>query len=219
LATSSIAILWDMDGTIIDTKACHFVSWEETLKHHGYHLDRDIYDANFGRNTRTMLPLMLGFDPEPAFAASLLKEKEDLFLEAAPRMARLFDGVENWLAYASENQIPQAVASSGSIKNIKNMMGYFELTHYFDALVAGSDLPAKPEPDVFLKAARALNTPPEACIVIEDSLAGVRAAKNAGMTCIALASSHSREALKQADVVLDHFNAPPQSILSRIRDC
>jgi HAD superfamily hydrolase (TIGR01509 family) len=216
MSKPSLAILWDMDGTIIDTKASHFITWQTVLHRHGYDLDRDVYDANFGRNTRTILPLFLGFDPDEALLQTLLHEKETLFREVAPKKAALIPGVKTWLREARANHIPQAIASSGSLKNIRTMMESFDLIHYFDALVPGHDLPAKPEPDVFLLAAKALDTPPESCLVIEDAIAGLQAARKAGMHCIAVATSHAREKLAFADLVIDHFEHPLMTTLNQL---
>jgi HAD superfamily hydrolase (TIGR01509 family) len=207
------AILWDMDGTIIDTKESHYKAWNTILKEQGFVLDRDVYDANFGRNTQAILPLMLGFDPEREFAQKLLRQKEALFREMAPRETQLIPGVGDWLRFARERRIPQAVASSGSLRNIQAMLENFNLLDYFDALVPGAQLPAKPEPEIFLKAARKLNTPAAGCLVIEDSLAGVKAGRRAGMSVIAVATSHPRWKLSFADLVLDDFRKPPQEIL------
>ncbi len=114
------AILWDMDGTIIDTKACHFSTWETVLKKHGFRLDPDVFIANFGRNTRTILPFFLGFDPEPDLMEQLIAEKADLFRKVAPVESTLIHGVENWLSTAKAQGMPQAIASSGPLENIQH---------------------------------------------------------------------------------------------------
>lgn len=210
------AILWDMDGTIIDTNACHFSTWEIVLNQHGYSLDKDIYNDNFGRNTRTILPIFLGFEPEPEFMEALIEEKADLFRKIAPFEARLITGVENWISTAKVHGIPQAIASSGPLENIQTMMTSFKLLHYFDRIVSGADLPAKPEPDVFWEAAQQLNRKPEDCLVIEDSLPGVKAAKNAGMTCIAITTTMARADLGLADKVIDDFTSPLLTVLAEL---
>ena len=205
-----------MDGTIIDTKDCHFSTWETVLNRHGYHLDPDVYITNFGRNTRTILPIFLGFSPEPELMDRLIAEKAELFRKIAPIESRLIPGVENWLSTAGTHGILQAIASSGPLENIRTMMSSFSLIDYFDRLVSGDDLPAKPEPDVFLEAARLLNRKPDECLVIEDSLPGVKAAKAAGMTCIAISTTMSRAELDLADKVVDDFTQPLLPVLAEL---
>lgn len=217
MAHTKLAILWDMDGTIIDTKACHFSTWRDVLEEHGFCLDQDVLDVNFGRNTRTILPLFLGFDPDPTLMEQLIKEKEVRFREVAPLEATLIPGVESWLGTAQTQGIPQAIASSGSRSNIETMMSSFNLCHYFTEIVSGADLPAKPQPDVFLKAADLLGQPPERCLVIEDSLPGVKAAKNAGMTCIAVTTTLPRSELTLADRVVDDFSSPIMDVLAELK--
>jgi HAD superfamily hydrolase (TIGR01509 family) len=207
------AILWDLDGTIIDTKACHFDTWEAVLKKHGHSLDREVYDANFGRNNRTIIPIFLGYQPDEALFESMVSEKEAFFRERAPKEVELIPGAADWLAAAQKLAIPQAIASSGSLENIKVMVSAFKLTGYFSALVSGAMLPAKPEPDVFLEAAGQLGREPGDCLVIEDSIAGVQAAKKAGMACIAVTTTWPRADLSLADAVVDDFTQPLPPLL------
>ena len=96
------------------------------------------------------------------------------------------------------------------------MLKIFNLEGYFDAIVSGSDLPAKPNPDVFLVAADALGVSPANCLVIEDSIAGVEGARKAGMSCIAVGTVHSHGELQQADMVIDDFRTPLIAALQTI---
>jgi beta-phosphoglucomutase len=83
------AILWDLDGTIVDTKDCHFFTWESALQKHGFKLDRDTFEMNFGRNNHALAPLFLGFDPDAILLAQLIDHKETLFRQIAPDRQRL----------------------------------------------------------------------------------------------------------------------------------
>lgn len=208
------AILWDMDGTIIDTRMCHYTTWRDTLRKHGYDLDWDVFKMNFGRNTHTILPLFLGFKPDEALAEKLIAEKEQQFRQIVSQQAALVPGVKDWLEKADVLHIPQAIASSGPQANIKFLISSFGLLPFFDAFVSGADLPAKPEPDVFLNAAGILKRQPEQCLVIEDSLAGVEAARNAGMHCIAVATSLPPSELTNADLIVADFTYPFERMLS-----
>ena len=199
------AFLWDLDGTIVDTKDCHFFTWESALNMHGFELDRDVYGMNFGRNNNALAPLFLGFDPDDDLLEALIDHKETLFRQIAPKQTELVHGVRTWLSTAAGMNIKQAIASSAPIENITTMLAHFELERYFNTIISGTYLPAKPEPDIFLKAAQDLRCSPVNCLVIEDSIAGVKAAKNAGMHCVAVSTSHSREELFQADIVVDDF--------------
>jgi len=210
------AILWDLDGTIVDTKDCHFYTWESALHKHGYKLDRLTYEMNFGRNNHALAPLFLGFDPDADLLAELIDHKETLFRQIAPDQTDLVPGVKTWLATAAGLGIKQAIASSAPMDNIITMLSHFELEHYFNTIVSGTHLPAKPEPEIFLKAAKDLGCTPADCLVVEDSLAGVQAARTAGMHCVAVSTSHPQEALHQADIVVDDFTGSLNKILNAL---
>jgi HAD superfamily hydrolase (TIGR01509 family) len=202
------AILWDLDGTIIDSTECHFESWSQALKSHGYTITREIFDAHYGRNTQSVLPLYLGFEPDPELFEKINIKKEEIFRDEVVKKGAMVPGVESWMRSANQLGIKQAIASSSGMKNITIMLSAFGLLGYFDLLVSGANLPAKPEPDVFLEAAKLIELSPAECLVIEDSSAGVQAAKEAGMTCIAVLTSHTKSQLTAADLLVDDFRTP-----------
>lgn len=211
-----LAILWDMDGTILDTKTCHYISWRDVLRQHGFDLTEGLFNEHFGRNNASILPIYLGYEPDPELANEMISEKEVLFREMAPSESRMFPGVESWLKTAQSLGIRQAIASSGSLENIKVMADAFGISSYFTQVVSGAELPAKPEPDVFLVAAKAVGVSPDHCLVVEDSIPGINAAKRAGMKCIALTSTNPASRLGQADETVDDFTLPLQECLDRL---
>lgn len=206
MSLSDLAILWDLDGTIIDSTECHYKTWVAALGKHGYNLTRELFDAHYGRNTKAVLPIYLGFEPDPLLAQEIREEKEILFRQMVTKEAKLVPGVTSWLEGFRNFGLQQAIASSSSLRNITTTLSAHRLIGYFDFLVSGANLPAKPNPAVFLAAAEQLEHLPENCLVIEDSSAGVEAAKQAGMICIAVTTSHTKSQLKAADLVLDDFN-------------
>lgn len=210
------AILWDLDGTIVDTKACHLYTWKNALEMHGYELDLALLTENFGRNNTTLLPLLLGFELDPDLMMRIIENKESLFRKIAPDWVTLVPGVTSWFSAASDLRFSQAIASSAPVENIGTMLKMFNLEACFDAIVSGTDLPAKPNPDVFLHAAYALGVSPENCLVIEDSIAGVEGARRAGMRCIAVGTTHHQDDLRQADIVIDDFTVPFSEMLQKL---
>jgi HAD superfamily hydrolase (TIGR01509 family) len=205
-----------MDGTIVDTEETHYIAWESTFRHNGFSLDRKIVDANFGRNNRTIIPLFLGFEPSAELFQKLVDEKESYFRKIVLDHAKLTHGAETWFAAASAAKMRQVVASSASMVNIDWIIDGYNIRSYFDYLVSGADLPAKPDPAVFLEAAERIHLPPENCCVIEDSTAGVLAAKQAGMACIAVRNSLSSENLDLADDIVNDFTEPMAEVFSRL---
>ena len=210
------AILWDMDGTIIDSKDCHYHAWLQTLERMGLSLTEEAFLASFGRNNRRSLPQYLGYEPDEAQFQKIVTEKEALFLDLMLEESHLIQGVESWLTYAQAHGIPQAVASSSDPHIISELLNKFNLTDYFDVIQPGAHLPAKPAPDIFLMAAEKLGKKPEQCVVVEDSLPGVEGGKNAGMKCVAVTSSFPRAALTLADQVVDDYTGPLLPVLQAL---
>ena len=117
---------------------------------------------------------------------------------------RLLPGVRQWLAWAKVQGVRQVVASSGEMANIAAIVSALEIGNYFDALVSGAFMPrSKPDPAIFLQAAGAAGVPPERCLVVEDGVVGIEAARRAGMRCLALTTTHPADRLAGADLVVD----------------
>jgi beta-phosphoglucomutase len=113
----------------------------------------------------------------------------------------------------------QAIASSAPQANIDFLVDELQIRGFFEVMVSGYDMPGKPHPDVFLKAADLMDVPPTNCIVIEDAVAGVRAAKNAGMRCIAVTTTNPAYMLSEADIVVGRLDVHPvETILSLTED-
>jgi len=129
--------------------------------------------------------------------------KEALFRQMIHGRVRPLPGVLSWLDFFREAGLKMAVASSAPPANIDALLGELELTIYFDAIVSAFNLPGKPDPAVFLKAARLIQVEPAACLVIEDAIAGVQAAKAGGMKCLAVTNTVSADRLHAADLVLE----------------
>jgi beta-phosphoglucomutase len=204
-----LAVLWDLDGVLVDTAEFHYQTWAQTLGEIGVPFDRPTFKHLFGRNNVSTITAVLGYSPPPELIASLGERKESLFRQQIRGQAQPLPGVRPWLERLQASGVPQAVASSAPQANIDALIDELGLRSYFTVLVAGDDLPAKPDPAVFHTAARRLGVSPQdnaLLVVIEDSLAGVEAAHRAGMKCIAVATTHPASALKAADLVVEHLD-------------
>lgn len=179
------AVLWDMDGTFIDTEEWHFQTWRTTLRGRAPNFDRALFVRCFGMNNAGSLEIFLGGPVAPELAHELSAEKEELFRAGMATETKPFPGVERWFAWLQERGIPQAVASSADLTNIALALKTFHLAPYFDLSFSGSALPSKPAPDVFLGAARALGADVRRCLVIEDSRQGLAAGRAAGAVTLA----------------------------------
>ncbi len=211
-----LAFLWDMDGTLIDTKACHFYCWRESMRAFGYELEKDVFEKNFGRKSTVVIPLYLGFDSDKLLVNQILEDYRKRLMKIMVERTQLVPGVLSWLQEIQSLQRPQVVASSAAKATLENILAAYELDGYFEHVFAGAELPAKPNPDLFLLAAKTLGYAPENCCVIEDSPAGVKAAKAAGMHCVAVLTSFPRARLSMADMIIDDFTTPFSHVMNEV---
>ncbi len=210
------AVIWDLDGVLVDTGELHYRSWSQALPAFGLSMTRDLFQATFGMNNAGILTVLLGRKPEPELVQRVSDSKEDTFRAAARGHVQPLPGVKDWLARLRAAGFRQAIGSSAPPANIEVLVDELGLREYFDALISGFDLPGKPDPAVFLKAAQALGVSPERCVVVEDSVAGIEAARRAGMTCIAVATTNSPDALGAADLVVARLDALPLDAFERL---
>jgi beta-phosphoglucomutase family hydrolase len=196
------AILWDMDGVIADTFDNHFRAWKRIFDELGHPFSLDDFTRTFGMNNRLILHTLLGYDlPEEEFQ-KISDRKEIYFREDIRGYAKLLPGVTDWLQYFEELGMKQAVASSAPQANIDALVDELGIHSHFQAEASGAVLRGKPDPAVFLLAAKLLDAEPQDCLVIEDAVAGVEAARRAGMKCVAVLTTNPAEKLSGADVIV-----------------
>jgi HAD superfamily hydrolase (TIGR01509 family) len=196
------AILWDMDGVLADTSQLHFETWERVLTKQGIAFDRQKFHHIYGLKNHDLLPYLTGKPLEPKWIDWIADQKELAFRQSLPGHLSLLPGVLEWLQRFNSWGWKQAVASSAPPENVDALVDELGIRQYFADLITPGDLPGKPNPAVFLLAASRLGVPPDCCIVIEDSIPGVDAARRAGMHCIAVTTTNPPEALTQADIVV-----------------
>ena len=199
------AVLWDMDGVLVDTGDFHFKSWKETFDELGISFTREDFRKTFGMNNAGILEWVFGRKSNLDEVSRISDKKESLFRELVEGKAEPLPGVLLWLKQFQDWGINQAITSSAPPENIEALVTELKIDEYFDVIVSGFDLPGKPNPDVFLKAANTLQIEPKNCIVVEDAIAGVQGAERAGMRCIAVTTTNPASALKKADFIFDNL--------------
>jgi len=199
-------VLWDMDGVLVDTGEAHFDSWRQVLAERGVPFSRADFERTFGMNNAGILELLKDEELVADEVQAISDRKEMLFRQLVKDKAKLLPGVLDWLARLESLGIRQAIASSAPHENIDVLVDELGLRGYFEAIVSGAAMPGKPNPDVFLEAARRIGVPPAACVVVEDAIAGVQAARYAGMRCIAVTTTNRADKLSAADIVVDSLD-------------
>ena len=203
------AVLWDLDGTLIDSAELHWLSWREIMDAEGRPLTREEFTRDFGKRNDSVLRGYFGGDLSDHEVARIGGAKEQRYrdLDAMHGMPVLA-GVREWLQRLCDAGWRQAVASSAPVHNIGIILDACGIAGYFGAIAGYEDVAeGKPSPDVFLLAAKRLGVPPVRWIVIEDAAHGVEGAHRAGMRAIGVGPRHDRLGADLAVPSLDRLPA------------
>jgi beta-phosphoglucomutase len=208
------AVLWDLDGTLVDSEDYHWQSWRDTLAADGIPLTHDQFLASFGQRNDRILGGWLGTDASDEQIQRIGDAKEAEYRRLAEQRGLVpLPGAGEWVARLHAEGWRQAVASSAPRQNVDVMLRLLKLEQYFDATAAAEDVTAgKPDPQVFRKAASLLGVPASRCIVVEDAAAGIEAARRAGMRCIGV----SRGATLAADLAVESLDQLPPDAFVRL---
>ena len=202
------AVLWDLDGTLVDSEEYHWRAWQETMSAEGVVLTREKFLATFGQRNDSILRQWLGRDSTAERIQRIADSKEELYrrIVSQDRLAPL-PGVAEWVKRLASEGWVQAVASSAPRANVEVVLQILALTPYFLAVASAEDVSrGKPDPEVFLTAAARLKVAPAQSIVVEDAAAGIEAARRAGMRSIGVSRNAAPLA---ADLVVRSLAALP----------
>jgi beta-phosphoglucomutase family hydrolase len=224
------AVIFDMDGVIVDSEPLHLLAYQEFFNRHniGYTAE---HNAEFlGTKDIWMAQVLIDRHALPETPESMVKTKEAILMRLLTETAVARPGLSDILTKAKQAGLPMSIASSATLPTIHLVVDRLNIRNYFDALTSGDEVAnGKPAPDVFLLAAKRLAVEPRHCLVIEDTLNGIKAAKAAGMMCIAIpceATMHQDHSLadvrmqsleqinfqKDSDGVLAIAHAPARAV-------
>lgn len=206
---TEIAVIFDMDGVLVDTFEAHLESWNVVAHEEGTEMTRRQFAETFGRTSREIIAILW---PERADDAAAVRDfddrKEAAFRQIISRNFPAMPGAVALLNSLAADGIPMAVGSSGPSANVALVVEKLRAADLLSAMITADDVTrGKPDPQVFLLAAERMGIAPEQCIVVEDAQAGVAAARAAGMHCVGIASTgRTREELAAADLVVDSLS-------------
>lgn len=202
------AVIFDLDGTLIDNNSYHLETWKKYLENIGRDISEEEYNANInGRTNKDVIRYIFNKEMSDEEVLKYSLEKEALYREVYLPFIKPVNGLIELLEILEEKKIPMAIATSGIQPNIDFMFENIPIKKYFKIVVNSSNITkGKPNPEIYLKAASILETEPENCLVFEDAVVGINAAKSAGMKVIALSTTQPQEELTDADMVVDDFN-------------
>jgi beta-phosphoglucomutase len=188
------AVLFDMDGVIVDTEPLHKKAYFQMFDHFGAKVTPELYATFAGASTKKVCQTVIDTFGLSQTADELIQVKRNVFKELFYNDTEfdLIPGVRQLIEHYDEKGIKMVLASSASQVTIDMVFEKFELEKYFIGKISGADLQAsKPHPEIFLLAAQMANEPVENCMVIEDSTNGITAAHRAGIFCAGFKSGHT----------------------------
>lgn len=196
------AVIWDLDGVILDSANEHRLAWQRLAEEEGVVFTNEDFWATFGRRNNDILPHYWPISSNEQMQA-LADRKEAYFRDFIRLSASFLPGAEELMRALHRAGFAQALASSTPGTNIALISELLDLKRYLHAQVSGEAVThGKPAPDIFLLAAATLHVSPEMCVVIEDAVAGVQAAHTAGMRCISVAGERDLPGLRAADLMV-----------------
>ena len=193
-----------MDGVIADTALYHFKAWQEVFQKRGINFTTEDFKHNFGQRNDSIIRYALGKNVSPDEVDVVANEKEENYRQRVAQNIKPLPGAIELIRVLEEHGVKMAIASSAPLENIQLVTRGLAVNNYFQVIVWGREVTeGKPSPQAFLLAAKRLEVEPRNCVVIEDAVAGVTAAKRAGMKCLAVTNTHPEISLKGADLVVD----------------
>lgn len=202
-------VIFDMDGVIVDTEPVHRYAYFQQFSELQIEVTEEMFTTFTGYSTRNTFQKVKDIFQLQHDVEDMIQRKRTIFNDAFDNKEdlELLEGVEDLIKEFHAKGMQLILASSASKVTIERVFSRFKLHDYFTHIVSGEDFPkSKPHPAIFEHAASLSIAPKNNCIVIEDSTNGIRAAKAAGIFCVAYNSFHSKDQdLSEADVVINHF--------------
>lgn len=209
------AVIFDMDGTIVDSEPIYDRVNDEIYPKYGFNLTEEDQKRHMGANLKdTWTDLLNRYSAKEKFSHYELEDFIELHVNAFyqgladTEELTLMPGVEEWFEYLKENDYKMIIASSSYAPVIEYIYQEFELDQYMEGYVDGNSIEnGKPAPDIFIKAAEKLNLEPEECIIIEDSANGVKGAERAGARVVGFNGTHNQgQDLSAADFIIEEYS-------------
>jgi beta-phosphoglucomutase len=202
------AAIFDIDGTMIDNNAYHLQAWREYLQNIGRQVTDQEYKANInGRTNHDAVEYIYGRSMSVQEAEKFYLEKERIYRRLYAPDIKPVAGLEYLLQQLQQTGVSMAIATSGIMVNIDFLFQHIPIKEFFSEIVYSKHIQkGKPDPEIYNITAQKLAADAADCIVFEDSIAGIQAAKSAGMKVVAITTTHPADELRQADKIVSDFS-------------
>jgi beta-phosphoglucomutase len=214
---SRTAVIFDVDGVLIDSYEPHFKSWLQMFGEHGASFTEEQFRKTFGRTSHDIIAALYGGELTPGEIEAWDDRKEALYRDVIRQDFPAIDGAGELLDALHAEGFKLAVGSSGPPENIALTLECLGRATLLAATVTRVDVTrGKPDPQVFQIAGQRLEVPPEQCVVVEDAPAGIEAANRAGMASVALTGTATRDELAHARLVVDSLRELTPDVLRNL---
>ncbi len=207
--TSPIAVIFDMDGVIIDSNPAHKIALKQFCEKYGYRLDDEqLLKRIYGRTNKEWIADLFGRKLTAEEVHYYEEEKEEIFRQIFKKDLVTLPGLPDFLDKLRQNNIPCAIGTSAPRSNVDYVLAGTGIEKYFSAILDESDVEhGKPNPEIYLKVAARLKFSPGQCLVFEDSLSGITAAQAAGCKVVGVTTTHTKEEFSHTDSTIADFRA------------
>ena len=215
---NNYAIIFDMDGVLVDSNPYHKIALHQFCANHGYHLTEEgLRNTIYGRTNKEWITNLFGTLP-PDQLAQYGEEKEALYRELFDKAIQPVTGLIDFLHLLDKHTIPRAIGTSAPRSNVDFTLSKTGMLNFFSIILDESHVThGKPNPEIYINVAQKLGLPPQQCIVFEDSLSGVISAKSAGAKVVGITTTHTVEELSETDFVINDFkNLDPIALFGKL---
>ena len=201
------AIIFDMDGVVVNNTKYHTLAWQEFLKKYGRTITlSDVKKKMLGRMNAEIFRSMFRNAFTKKEMTGLAHEKEAVYRKLYARTIHPLPGLPAFIRMLVKKRIKIALATAAPPENVRWVLRKTRLAKYFSVIIDDTGVKrGKPHPDIFLKCARRLHVSPSRCVVFEDGILGILAAKRAGMKVVGVATTHKLEELRHTDLAIRDF--------------
>lgn len=204
---SNLAVIFDMDGVIVHSNPAHKEAIQLFCKRHKQNVSEEfLQNRLYGRTNKEWIPELMG-SISPDILKKLANEKERQFRDLFAPKTNAVPGIYTFLKQLKKQDIPMAVATSAPVENANYILSALNIDSLFNIVLDSSHVDkGKPDPEIYIKASKALEKKPEECIVFEDSIAGIKSGLNAGCHVVGVTTTHTKKELEDCDLVIDNFD-------------
>ena len=201
------AVIFDMNGVIIDDERIHQESWRQLCKKYKVELTEEAFKNRvFGRTEKETLEYLFDYKLTSEEVAKYSNERVEIAIEIFKPQLALTDGLLKFLQELKDKNMLVAIATSSRIPYTNFILDNLDLRKFFHQIVTAENITnGKPDPEIYLLAAKRLGIEPQYCVVFEDTISGIKSGQAAGMKVVAIATTHNKEELAIADKVISSF--------------